>query len=281
MAGVYFWEDEWHDEDPKILGMGDHATWLASMVFDGARSIKGCVPDLDHHCARLLNSAKALGLKATKDLEEIVALSIEGVRKLPQDSELYIRPMFFGTTGFLVPEPDGTKFALAVYENPLPGFDGFSACISSRRRPAKDMATTDAKAACLYPNTARALTEANNKGFDNCVITDANGNIAEFATSNLWLVKDGKAITPQLNGTFLAGVTRMRVAQLLKEDGIEVIETQLDLSDILDADEIFSSGNHGKVMPVTRFEDRDMQPGPIATQAHDLYMEYAKTCSVF
>jgi branched-chain amino acid aminotransferase len=116
---------------------------------------------------------------------------------------------------------------------------------------------------------------------DNAILLDANGNVAEFATSNIWIVKDGKAITPAVNGTFLAGVTRTRVAQLLRDDGIEVIEAQLDMSDVLDADEVFSSGNYGKVMPATRIEDRDFQPGPVAIRARDLYFAYAETCSVF
>jgi len=281
MAGVYYTDGEWFDEDQKILGMGDHATWLASVVFDGARGIKGCVPDLDLHCARAVNSAKVMGLAPPIKVQEIIDLCIEGVRKMPQDSELYIRPMFYGTTGWLVPDPEGTKFGLAVYDSPLPGFDGFSACLSTRRRPAKDMAPTDAKAACLYPNTQRALREATARGFDNAILMDANGNIAEFATSNIWIVKDGKAITPAVNGTFLAGVTRTRVAQLLADDGVEVIEAQLDMADILEADEVFSSGNYGKVMPATRIEDRNFQPGPIATKARDLYFAYAETCSVF
>jgi branched-chain amino acid aminotransferase len=281
MAGVYYSEGEWFDEDPKILGMRDHATWLASVVFDGARGIKGCVPDLDMHCRRVINSANVMGLAPPVEAQEIIDLCIEGVRKMPQESELYIRPMFFGTTGFLVPEPEGTKFCIAIYDSPLPGFDGFSACLSTRRRPAKDMAPTDAKAACLYPNTQRALREATARGFDNAILMDANGNIAEFATSNIWIVKDGKAITPAVNGTFLAGVTRTRVAQLLRDDGIEVIEAQLDMSDVLDADEVFSSGNYGKVMPATRIEDRDFQPGPVAIRARDLYFAYAETCSVF
>ena len=281
MAGVYYSEGEWFDEDPMILRMGDHASWLASVVFDGARSIKGCVPDLELHCARAVNSANVMGLAPPVTVDKIIELCIEGVRKLPQDSVLYVRPMFFGTSGFLVPDPEGTKFCLAIYDSPLPSFEGFSACLSTRRRPAKDMAPTDAKAACLYPNTQRAIREANAKGFDNAIIMDANGNIAEFATSNIWIVKDGKAITPAVNGTFLAGVTRSRVAQLLADDGVEVVEAQLDMRDILDADEVFSSGNYGKVIPATRIEDRDFQPGPIATKARDLYFAYAETCSVF
>ena len=105
------------------------------------------------------------------------------------------------------------------------------------------MALTNAKAGALYPNSSRALREALELGFDNAVVKDANGNIAELATANLWMVQDNVASTPALTGTFLAGVTRYRVACLLRENGIAVEETTLTESDLRNADEIFSTGN--------------------------------------
>ena len=143
------------------------------------------------------------------------------------------------------------------------------------------MAPTDAKASCLYPNSQRALREAAERGFDNAIIRDPVGNIAEFATANIWIAKDGVAITPVDNGTFLAGVTRKRVMELLTDSGVEVEQQTLTWDDVFSADEVFSTGNYGKVMPVTQLEDRDMQPGPVATKAYDLYFEFAKSTSVF
>ena len=172
-----------------------------------------------------------------------------------------------------------TTFVLAVYRSPMPDFSGMGVCLSSRRRPAREMAPTDAKATCLYPNTARALKEAQDRGFDNAVILDANGNVAEFATSNLWIVKDGIAKTPAVNGTFLNGVTRQRTIQLLRDDGVEVEETTITFADVMDADEVFSTGNYGKVTPVIRVEDRDLQRGPVTNKARDLYWDYSKTTS--
>ncbi|MBT3790332.1 MAG: branched-chain amino acid aminotransferase [Alphaproteobacteria bacterium] len=281
MAGVYFAEGAWHDEPQKLIGPEDHSFWLGSSVFDGARSMNGCAPDIEPHCQRLHNSAVSMGLVPTMEPAEVVALCREGVRKMPQDSELYIRPMYYATTGFVVPDPEGTKFCLSVYDAPMPGFTGFKVHLSRRRRPAQDMAITEAKAGALYPNSSRALREAMAEGYDNAIIMDANGNVAEFATANLWIVKDGVAYTPALNGTFLAGVTRKRIAELLAEDGTEVVQTTLSFDDVMKADEVFSSGNYGKVQPVTQVEDRDLQPGPVARKAYDLYMDYAKGHDLF
>jgi branched-chain amino acid aminotransferase len=183
--------------------------------------------------------------------------------------------MFYAEQGFVAPDPASTVFALVLTESPLPPPNGFSACVSSYRRPTPDSAPTDAKASCLYPNAGRALFEAKEKGFENCIMLDANGNVAEFATSNLWFAKDGVAVTPIANGTFLNGITRQRVVKLLRQAGIEAQERTVTVKEVLDADEVFSTGNYAKVSPVTRVENRDFQPGPIYKRARGLYWEYA------
>jgi branched-chain amino acid aminotransferase len=134
---------------------------------------------------------------------------------------------------------------------------------------------TKAKAGCLYPNNARAVMEARARGFDNALVLDMLGNVAELATANVFLVRDGKVATPAANGTFLAGITRARVIDLLRRDGYEVHETTLSIADFAEADEIFSTGNYSKVAPVTRFEDRELQPGPVAKRARALYWDFA------
>ena len=82
-------------------------------------------------------------------------------------------------------------------------------------------------------------------------------------------------MTPAANRTFLAGITRARTMALLGEAGQATVERALSVRDFLEADEIFSTGNHSKVVPVTRIEDRDLQPGPVAKRARDLYWEWA------
>ena len=135
------------------------------MVFDGARSIKGLAPDLDLHCQRLVRSAKSMMLEPKITADVIEDLCKQGIRKMPRDAELYIRPMFFAREGFVTPDPDSTDFVLSIYDSPMPPPTGFGACFSSFRRPARDMAPTDAKASCLYPNSQRALMEARGQGF--------------------------------------------------------------------------------------------------------------------
>jgi branched-chain amino acid aminotransferase len=279
MASAIFWHGgRWYqDQQPKLLGPMDHAMWMASLAFDGARAFDGLAPDLDRHCARLIESTRKMLLEPTLGAEAVEDLCRQAIRRLPQGLSVYVRPMFYATRGFVTPEPDSTEFALAVYSSPMPEPRGISVCFSSYRRPARDAAPTDAKAGCLYPNMQRALVEASARGFDNGITLDASANVAELATANLWIARDGVALTPACNGTFLNGITRQRVIKLLRDAGTEVEEATLTRQDILDADEVFSTGNYGKVLPITRVEDRHYQAGRIYQRARELYFEFAGT----
>ena len=282
MAGVFWYDGKWSTEEPKLLGPMDHAFWLGSIVFDGARAIRGAVPDLGLHCDRVIQSAKNMMMQPGIDARAIEALCREGVAKMPADAELYIRPQFFIRRGIgaAFPDPDSTDFVLSIYDAPMPdASQGFSACLVPQRRPAPDMAPTNAKASALYPNSSRAAASARDKGFQNAVLCDFEGNVAEFATSNLMLAKDGVVMTPVSNGTFLAGITRTRVLTLLREAGIEARECVVTPEMLRGADEIFATGNFGKVQFCTNFEGRALPIGPLGTKARELYFDWAERTS--
>lgn len=276
MASIIWHDGNWQDGSAPFFSPMSQGVWLSSMVFDGARYFEGVSPDLDMHCERIVRSAEGIGLRATKTPREIYDLAWEGISRFPADAELYIRPMFWAESGFVAPDPDTTRFALVIHDSPMPDVKGFSACIVNRRRPSPEVAPTVAKASCLYPNGGLAMIEARERGFDNAVMLDPVGNVAELATSNIWYVKEGVAYTPIPNGCFLNGVTRQRVVKLLREAGVEVVEKTVQPAELLEADEIFNTGNYGKVMPITRFEDRELQPGPVFKKARELYWKYAR-----
>lgn len=282
MAAVYFHDGTWYDRDPKIVGSGDHTLFLASAIFDACRAIDGFIPDLENHCRRLMESADALGLASPYTADEVMKLAVDGLKRLPnpRGEGIFVRPMMFARRGMgyggVIPDPESTDFVFPIYEVPLPRFEGFSARFSSFCRPGRDQAPTTAKAAALYPNSARALREANDSGFDNTIMPDPNGNVTEFAAANIYIVRDGVAMTPIWNGTFLNGVTRRRVLALLRDDGIETVETTLTPDDVRAADEIFSTGNYAKVQPVTRLEERELAIGPVTKRARELYFEWVR-----
>jgi branched-chain amino acid aminotransferase len=273
-----FVDGEWLEGNPPLIGPVSHAMWLGSTVFDGARWFDGVAPDLDLHCARVNRSAAALGLRATMEADAIEALAYEGLKKFDGKTAVYIKPMYWAEHGgyMSVPaDPDSTRFCLCLFESPMIASSGFSVSVSPFRRPTFETAPTNAKAGCLYPNNGRAVMEAKSRGFDNALVLDMLGNVAETGTSNIFLVKDGVVFTPAPNGTFLTGITRSRTMKLLREAGTEVVEKSLSVADFMDADEIFSTGNHSKVVPVIRIEDRELQAGPTGRKVRELYMDWA------
>ena len=276
-----YFNGHWTEGNTPLFGAMDHSVWLGSSVFDGARSIRGQVPDLKLHLERVIRSAHSLGLICPFGVDEMMKLCLEGIARFPQEAELYIRPLVFGTEGLLIPVPEKSRFALTLFDAPMPPFSGFSACLSTLRRADPSMAPTDAKASCLYPNTTRALREAKDRGFDNAVVCDSKGMVAEFATSNIFFVtQSGKVVTPVPNGTFLAGITRSRAIDLLAREGVIVEERAVMPAELVAAKEIFNTGNFGKVTPCIRYESRVLPVGPIATLARERYMAFSAEASV-
>ena len=274
-----FFEGAWHEGNVAILGPRSHAAWLASTVFDGARAFEGTAPDLDRHLERVNRSAVAMFLNPVVSPAMWADLVKQGLKRFDGKAELYIKPMYWAErngSSAISPDPNSTCWCLSLYELPMPAeTTGLSITLSPFRRPTMECMPTNAKAACLYPNNARAALEAKARGFDNALLRDMLGNIAETASSNIFLAKDGVVFTPAPNDTFLNGITRQRVIALLRDDGVTVLESTLTYKDFEQADEIFTSGNYGKVQAVTRIDDRAMQPGRFYRKARDLYWSFA------
>lgn len=273
-----FFEGDWHEGNLAVWGVRTHAIWLGSSVFDGARAFEGTVPDLDLHCIRVNESAKTMFLKPVVPVEQWIDLVREGMQRFDANTTLYIRPMYWAERAgpqAMPPDAESTRWCLTLYDAPMRKPEGFSVTLSPFRRPTIETMPVDAKSGCLYPNNARAMLEARARGFDNCLVCDMLGNVAEFANSNAFMAKDGVVFTPMPNGTFLNGITRQRVIKLLRGAGVTVVETTLRYRDFEAADEIFATGNASKVLPVTRINERSLQPGPFYRQARERYWDFA------
>jgi len=274
-----YFEGAWHDGDVPIMRAADHGSWLGTTVFDGARYVDGVTPDLDAHCARVNRSAEALMITPSVTVEDMMAIVRDGLSAYPRDKAVYIRPMYWALDGDLtavVPKPGATGFAICLEEIPFAPPDATARLTTTRfRRPVLEDAVVNAKAGCLYPNNARMLAEARSRNYDNALVADAMGNVAESATANVFMVRDGEIFTPVPNGTFLAGITRARHIANLAADGAAVRETVLTFDDFRDADEVFMSGNMSKVTPVTEFDGTHYQVGPVTRRVRALYWDWA------
>ena len=274
-----YFEGAWHDADVAVMRAADHGSWLGTTVFDGARYVRGLAPDLEAHCARVNRSAEALMITPTVSTADMVAMVQEGLDAYGPDKAVYIRPMYWALDGGelgIVPKEGATGFAISLEEIPMAPDTASTTLARTRfRRPVLEDNVVNAKAGCLYPNNARMLAEVRARGFGNALVADAMGNVAESATANVFMVKDGVAFTPIPNGTFLAGITRARHMDNMRADGIEVVEKVLSFADFEDADEVFLSGNMMKVTPVSAFEDTSYQMGPVTRRVREMYWDWA------
>ncbi|MDG1281237.1 MAG: branched-chain amino acid aminotransferase [Pseudorhodobacter sp.] len=276
-----YFNGSWHDGDLPVMRAADHGLWQGSSVFDGARQFDGVVPDLDKHCARVNRSAEALMITPTVDPSDMEAIIREGLAAYDAQAAVYVRPMYWALDGSdigVAPKIGATGFAICLEEIAMPAPEAATTLTRTRfRRPVMEDNVCDAKAGCLYPNNARMLVEARSKGFGNALVADAMGNVAETATSNVFMVRDGVVFTPIANGTFLSGITRARHIANLRADGVEVVEAVLSFDDFHAADEVFLTGNFAKLMPVTAFDDTAYQIGPVTRRARSLYWDWAQS----
>ncbi len=274
-----YFEGTWHDGDIPVIRAADHGAWLGSGVFDGARYFEGVAPDLRAHCERVNRSAEALMLTPNVSVDEMVAIIWDGLAPYPKESAVYIRPMYWAADGdetAIVPLQNSTVFAVSLEERPLAPAEAAVRLTTTRfRRPILESAVVNAKAGCLYPNNARMLAEARSKGYPNALVADAMGNVAETATANVFMVRDGEILTPTANGTFLAGITRARHMANLAADGMPVRETVLSFDDFRSADEVFMSGNMNKVTPILEFDGTEYQAGPVTRRVREMYWDWA------
>ncbi len=274
-----YFEGRWHDGDIAVLRAADHGSWLGSNVFDGARYFDGVAPDLAAHCARVNASAEALMITPTMAAEDMVEIVREGLAAYAKGSAVYIRPMYWAIDGdetAVAPKAGKTGFAICLEEIPMPAESTTVRLgMTQFRRPVLESSVVNAKAGCLYPNNGRMLRDVRNRGFQNALVADAMGNVAESATSNVFMVRDGEILTPIANGTFLAGITRARHMANLAADGTPVREAVLSFADFREADEVFLSGNMTKVTPVTEFDGSHYQVGPVTRRVREMYWDWA------
>ncbi len=275
-----YFNGQWHDGDVAVMNAADHGSWLGTTVFDGARFVNGLSPDLDAHCARVNRSAEALMITPTVDTDAMVEIVREGLSAYSASQAIYIRPMYWAVDGGdmgILPREGSTGFAVCLEEIPMAPPTATTTLTTTRFcRPTLDSAVVNAKAGCLYPNNARMMAEAKSKGYGNALVADALGNVAESASSNVFIVRDGEVFTPIPNGTFLAGITRARHMENMRADGMKVHEVVMSFDDVRAADEVFLSGNMSKLTPVTEFDGTPYKSGPVTSRIRDMYWDWAQ-----
>ena len=283
---TYVWMDgamvPWEDATVHVLS---HALHYGTGVFEGIRAYetaKGtAVFRLTDHMDRLHRSAKAYRMELEWSVEDLAKASKELLNANGLESG-YIRPIVFLELGAVGLNPASARVRSAIitwrwgaYLGEEGVRDGIRVRVSSWRRFSQD-AFPNAKATGTYINSILAKSEAVQNGYDEAIMLNSKGDLAEGSGENLFLVNDGVVYTPPISAGCLDGFTRNSVVTLLREDGYEVVERLMQRSDLYYCGELFLTGTAAEVTPIREVDDRPVgagRPGSITRRAQQLFAD--------
>jgi len=235
---------------------------------------------LKEHYERLLNGCKVLKMAIPYSIEELCALTGKLVAKSGLKEDVYVRPLAYKSSeamGVRLHNLDNDFFMLVIPWGPYLDMDKAKCGVSSWRRPDNNSAPAQIKATGLYVNSALAKTEAFENGFDEAILLSQSGHVSEGSGENVFLVKDGKLVTPASYNSILMGITRSTVIELAeKELGIETVERSINRSELYIADECFLTGTAAHITPVAEIDHykiADGEIGEITGKLQDLYFD--------
>jgi branched-chain amino acid aminotransferase len=256
---------DWRDVKLHVLSHGLH---YGSCVFEGERVYNGNIFKLREHTERLITSAKTLGFEIPYSLDEIETATIETVEAQGYE-DAYVRPVAWrGSEMMGVSAQQSTiHLAIAVWEwpsyfSPEARMQGIKLKWAPYKRPSPECAPVHSKAAGLYMICTLSKHAAEADGFDDALMLDWRGQIAETTGANVFLVIDNVIHTPTPD-CFLNGITRRSVMDLARGHGIEIIERAIMPEELSKAAEIFVTGTAAEVTPVSQIDDMKFTVGPI------------------
>ena len=276
-------------QDARV-GLMTHALQYGTGVFEGIRGYWSPEHEqlfllkLREHYRRMQNSVKVLKLKIPMSLDELCETSIELIRRNNFRQDVYLRPFAFKSSEEIGVRLHNLRDSFAIYVTPFGNYvevDGGIRCmVSSWRRIDDNVAPARAKITGIYVNSALAKTEAMENGFDEAIMLTQDGHVCEGSAENIFLLRDGKVVTPPTTDNILEGLTRLGMIELLrKELDMEVAERSIDRSELYIADEIFMCGTGAQISPVIEVDRRpvgDGQVGPVVGQLQKLYFDIVR-----
>jgi len=269
---------KWKDAKIHVL---THSLHYGLGVFEGIRFYKTdkgpAVFRLKEHIERLFKGAKTIFMKVPFTQEQIIEAVKETIRKNKIGAG-YIRPIFFYGYGKMGLNPAGAPVNCSIAVWPWGKYLGEEAVkvkTSRYMRLHPKSTHAEAKITGHYVNSIFASVEAKDSGFNEALLLDCNGNIAEGPGENLFIVKANKLITPSL-GNVLPGITRASVIQIAKDQGIKVEEKILTKEDVINADEAFFTGTAAEVTPIASLDGKKIgkeAPGPMTIKLRDIFVD--------
>ncbi len=260
-----------------------HALHYGTGVFEGIRGYwNGSnlnVFRLREHMIRLINSAKLVGFDIGYSVEQLVDATIEVIRANGFKEDIYIRPIAFIGEGGISLDIAGMPVDVAIAAFPFGKYlkaEGVRVKVVSWRRVPSFSLPVMAKASGIYLNSVVALREARLGGYDEAILLDWRGYVAEGSGENVFIVRRGVIATPPTTASILEGITRDTVIRIARDGGYIVEERDITREELLVADEVFLTGTAAEITPVLEVDGKPVnngKPGPITTRLKDMYRE--------
>jgi branched-chain amino acid aminotransferase len=287
---IAFINNEFVPIDEARVSIRTNALQYGTGIFEGIRAYWNAqhkqlfVFKMAEHYERLLNNCRVLRLQVGKDVKELCDITLELVRKNEHREDTYIRPLAYISSEGLGPKLIGYETGFAIYTFPLGDYidtsTGVKVGFSSWRRISDNMIPARCKVTGGYVNSALAKTEALEQGFDEAIFLTQDGFISEGSAMNIFLIRDGKLMTPDRSADILEGITREVLIELGREElGLEVIERPVGRSELYLADEAFLCGTGAQVSPIIEVDRRaigDGKIGPLTAKIQELYFRVVK-----
>lgn len=263
----------WRDAKVHVLTHGLH---YGSCVFEGERAYNGKIFKMREHSERLIKSGELLGFKVPYTAEQLDAAKVEILGK-QNLTDAYVRPVAWRGSEMMAVSAQATKIHVAIACWEWPSYFGKEARekglklqLSKWARPAPGTAPTASKAAGLYMICTMSKHTAEANGFNDALMLDYRGYIAEATGANMFFIMNGELHTPTPD-CFLDGITRRTVMDIARQRGIKVVERHIKLEELASVQEIFLTGTAAEVTPVGQIDDRIFPVGPVTKQLMDDY----------
>ncbi|MCX7616826.1 branched-chain amino acid transaminase [Tepidiforma sp.] len=267
------------------IGVMTHAFNYGTAVFEGIRGNWNAEDQtvylfrVREHFERLQQSAKILMLQMHDSIDRLCEIAVELVERSGFTEDVYLRPMVYLSSEQLGVRLHNLESDTLIFLTPFPAYlPEVARCHTSTWRRVQDTGIPPrAKVTGIYVNSALAKTEANANGFDEAIMLNENGHVSEGSGENIFIVRNGRLITPTPADNVLEGITARSVIELARNElGIELVEREIDRTELYVADEVFMTGTAAHLTPVVEIDRRpvgDGRPGPITRKLSELYYD--------
>jgi branched-chain amino acid aminotransferase len=276
-------------EQAKISIM-THAFNYGTGAFEGIRAYwndkekRLFVFRMPEHYDRMRKSCAILKIKIPHSTDELCDITRDLLKREAYTEDTYIRPVAYKASEGIGVKLHGLEDGFCIFAVPFGRYiekeEGARAAVSSWRRIDDNAAPARAKVTGIYINSALSKTEVMERGFDEAIVLNHDGHVSEGSAENIFLVRDGRLVTPSPADNILEGITRRTVMEIASDDlGIETVERQIDRSELYIADEIFFCGTGVQVAAVIEVDGRRVgtgRIGPITEKVRDLYFDIVK-----